>query len=222
MPVTDYIPARDADLLSFASNFSTKITATPATYGVTAPQAVTYAALFSDFSTKLGLATAPATRTSVTVAAKDVSRQALVANTRQLANICQETPGMLAASIAALGLTVRQTVPTPIPAPTTKPVISLERTLSQQIVFRFRDESTPASRAKPFGAVALEFRSHVGTAPPASPAAAEYRGDFSRLPFTVDYDAADVGKTAYSYARWKTAKGLTGPWSDPLTVTVTG
>lgn len=221
MPATDFIPPKDADLSAWATNFSTVITASPATYGLVAGQATTFATLKTAFVSALATATNPGTRTPAAIAAKDSARSAMVANARVLARIAQGTPGITPTQLSNAGLTVRNTVPTPIPAPTTKPVLGLERNLSQALVLRMRDESTPTSRAKPFGAVAAQVYASVGVAPPATPLDGTFKGPASRIPFQVDFDSADVGKTAYIYARWVTAKGLTGPWSDVLAVTVT-
>jgi hypothetical protein len=220
MPATDFVPAKDQDLKAFTLNFSTKITAAPATYGLTAGQATAFAALYATFATALTAATDPATRTSVTVAAKDTARQAIVFSLRQLARVVQSTPGISPANLETLGLTVRQTVPTPIPPPTTKPVVAVERTLSQALQCRFSDETTPTSRSKPFGAVSCEVRATAALVPPASADAATFKGMASRVPFTISFDAGDVGKTAYIYARWLNAKGEVGPWSTVTTSTI--
>src|SRR4051812_17565894 len=45
------IPKKDSDLASFGSNFSTRITATPASFGVSASDATQYSSLLTAFTT---------------------------------------------------------------------------------------------------------------------------------------------------------------------------
>src|ERR1043166_2371809 len=123
--MADYIPHKDADLLSFASNMSTKITATPVAFGLLAADATNLATLLTAFSTALTLATTPGTRTAVSVASKDTARVALVADIRSLAKRVQATPTVTPAQKTDLGLPVHDPVPTPVPVPDTKPALDL-------------------------------------------------------------------------------------------------
>ena len=69
-----YIPAKDALFAAWLLNFSTLLTASPVTYGLTAPDAVTVAGVNGTFQAAYATATNPATRTSGAVAATDVAR----------------------------------------------------------------------------------------------------------------------------------------------------
>ena len=88
-----YIPAKDALFDNWIVNFDTLATASPTTYGWTAPQAVTLAALVATWSAAYLAATTPSTRTVSTVADKDAARAAAEANARSLA-IAQAYPGI--------------------------------------------------------------------------------------------------------------------------------
>ena len=59
----DFLPAKDAELLSWKTDFSAAITATPTDYGLVAGQATAFAALLSAYSAALAIATNPMTRT---------------------------------------------------------------------------------------------------------------------------------------------------------------
>ena len=80
-----YIPQRDSLLLPWALNFSTLITASPATYGLLAGDATAIAAVYSAYNTAYGLAINPATRTPVTVANKDTAKITMLATIRPYA-----------------------------------------------------------------------------------------------------------------------------------------
>lgn len=218
---TDFIPPRDADLDAWSLNFETQIDTEYATYGLTNGQATAYTALDTAWRTAYQAATNPATRTPVTIAAKDAARAALVFNARELAAVVNAYPGITNAQRETLGLNPRGDGPTPVPAPTTKPVAVVVEHQPLSHVLQIRDESTPASRAKPFGATAAEVWSKVGTTPPASIADCVFRGLYTKPFLTVAYDGADAGKTAYYVTRWVTRRGLTGPTSDVVATTIT-
>lgn len=218
----DYIPPRQADLLAWALNASTIITATPTDYGLDAGQASAFATLVTDYDNALAAATDPGTRTSVTVAAKDTARNLLIASARQLAQIAQGYPGITDELLSAAGFTVRDPVPSPIPLPTTVPVLSLIAAGVQSHTLRYTDSVLVNPRGKPPGVIGLQLFCKVDVASPAGPDATTFKQLGTRMPVTALFDAADKGKTAYYYARWYTAKGLLGPWSDLFSATVMG
>lgn len=219
MPL-DYIPATDAGLLAWSTNFNTVITADEAAYGLTPGQSAAYGALHTAFESALTAATDPGTRTPVTVAAKDSARTDLVASARQLAQIAQTYPGITPALLAEAGLTVPDPIPTPIPPPASQPVISLVSSTPLTHRLRFRDSILSNPRSKPPGAIGMELYAKIGTTPPASIADCNYMGLFTRIPVQLSFDGADALKNAYYIARWVNAKGQPGANSATLTVTI--
>lgn len=220
MPAINYIPAKDLDFKAWALNFSTLITATPTAFGLTAPQAVAYAALYSAFNLALTAATDPATRTSVTVAAKDTARVSLEISSRDLAGIVQSFPTITSGQLTSLGLTVRSTVRPPVPPPATMPILAIVANSPLAAILRFSDELTPDSRKKPFGATSMEVFVKYGATPPASVADATFLGDATRNPHPLAFNPAQAGETAWLVARWKNRKGETGPTSGAISTTV--
>lgn len=220
MPRTDWVPAKDTDLDAFNVNFSTKITAAPTTYGLVAGDATAFASLKTDFSTKLQTATDPGTRTKVTVASKDTSRAAVVAALRSLARRVQAYSAITAALLSDLGLTVRDTVSTPIPAPSTKPLVNVAGTGSLAATIRLADETTPTSRARPFGASGCQVFYNYGSGSTSTPEEMHFEGVASKATFPISFPVAAAGLVATIRTRWMNRKGEVGPVSDPVTVTV--
>ena len=223
MPSQSYLPSRDEELSTWAGNYSSKITATPVAYGLLAADATALAALVASFNTALGAATNPATRTAVTVASKDTAKVALVADIRSLARRIQATPSVTAAQKTELGLTVHDEVPSPVPPPATRPLVAVMSTAARMINIRLSDETTPTRRARPTGTSGAEVYSFVPTASEAPPADLEnwrFEGMATRSDFAVDFNAADIGKSATIVARWFNRKGETGPVSNPITGTI--
>jgi hypothetical protein len=222
-----YLPTKDADLDQWAINFSTLITATPTAYGLVAGQATTFATAKSDFTTKLATASNPSTRTKSTVAAKNTSRAALLVLIRAYMKIVQGFPTITPTQLSDLGLTVRKTTPTPIGPPATSPRLTLQSTQGLGIDFRFSDETTPDSRARPFGTAGMELWVKIGPGAPVAIADCVYKGLYTvntngpgSLAARVTFDGADVGKTAYFFGRWINIRGEPGPSSPLASMTI--
>lgn len=98
--------------------FSTRISATPTAYGLTAAQATAYATVSSAFRTAYDVAKNPATRTKSNVQAKNDAKKTLQLNAAQLAKIIEAAPGVTNQQKLDLGLNVRKT-PAPLPPPGT-------------------------------------------------------------------------------------------------------
>jgi hypothetical protein len=223
MSSSSWLPDKDADLLSFSTNFTAKIVAAPTTYSLTAADATALGLLNTAFTSALASATNPSTRTKTTVAAKNVVKAQLVADIRSLAKRIQASPTVTVPQKTDLGLPIHQTVPTPVPAPSTQPLINLMSTGGKAMTIRLADELTPTKRARPAGSVGAEVYSYVAAAPGVLPDDLEqwrFEGLATKAEFEVDYNGPDVGKTATIVARWYNAKGETGPLSDPITGTI--
>lgn len=217
---TDFIPSSDADLLAWSANFNTKLTAAPTSIGLVAGDATAYATLHTAYASALSAATNPSTRTSSTIATKDTARTSLVNKARDLVAIAQAYPGTTNTLRNDFGMTVRDAVPTPIGAPTSKPVVNVERILNAEHVLRIRDEATPTSNAKPDGAIGAEVWMKVGPGEPASIDECDYVGLATRVPYSVTLDAADKGKDAFYIVRYINARGEAGPTSDQVSATI--
>ena len=215
-----YLPSRLSLLRDWAVNFSTLITASPTTYGLTAGNATTIATSVNAFVAAYTLATDPGTRTRVTVAAMHVQRAAMTTVIRQYAAIIRANPGLPAEQCAELGLTVPDLLPSPIPAPATFPLVDVINATPGRHELRYSDSANPDSRSKPAGAIGMQLFRIVGEEAVESPDAALLVGQFTTNPVRVDNNPADTGKVATYFARWITQRGLVGPWSNGTSFTI--
>lgn len=218
--MASYIPTRDVDLVPWADNFSTLITANPALYGLQASDALAIAALVTAYDDAYTIATNPATRTPSTVAAKDSAKGALLPELRFYAQTIKLNQGVSNADKIALGIHINDAGPTPIPVPTTAPALTIEAQTHLTSKMRVRDQSTPTSNAKPFGVLGGEVVTTVGVAVTADPDAALFRQIQTKTPFTLSFDPADVGKVCTVWERWFNRKGELGPWSTAVNFVV--
>lgn len=222
--MSKWLPSRDTQLLPFAQNFSAKITASPTSFGLTTADATSLAAAVTAYDSALATALNPTTRTKSTIAAKDLAKAQMVAIVRSQAKRIQANPSVTAVQKTDLGLPIYPATRTPVPPPGTKPLVNLISTQSRGHVIRLADILTPDKRARPAGVAAAEVYSFVlatpGQEPPQDLEGWRFEGLATKPEFEVDYDAADVGKTAVIVARWTNAKGQPGPVSTPITGTI--
>lgn len=211
--MADFLPSKDNDLLAWSANFNTRITATPTAFGLTAGIATAYAAAHTAFASALATAVNPSTRTPVTVAAKDAAKAALKLLARQDAAIVQATVTVTPSQKTDLGITPRDRTRTPIPTPSTRPVITIERTSGGTYVTRIIDETTVVGRKRPFGYLGAIVGYKVGDTAPANFEACAPLGASTRVPSSFDLSDVAVGAKVWLVARWYNARGELGPES---------
>lgn len=227
-----YIPARDSTLDSWADNFQTLIAASPATYGLTAPDAVVITNAFNVWHAAylVGGSTGspptpvnPSTFTTVSVAAKNSAKFAMIIIVRSYAAQIRLNPGVTNSDKVALGLNLPNNTPSPIPVPLTFPLLSIVSAGPGTQLIRFADSATPALRAKPFGAVGMQLFRGVGVAAITDVALTNFLAQLTTQPFQASFLIGDAGKVATYFARWITrgrpvgdAAAQVGPWSAPV------
>lgn len=218
---TSYIPSTNAGFAAWLQNFSTLITASPATYGLIAGDATAIAAQNTAFQAAFTAATDPSTRTSVTVAALNTAKASALFVVRPYAVQISLNAGVDDEDKTAVGVTVRKTVPTPIPAPTATPALSFVSAVPLNTTLQARNVETPTSKAKPFGSIGVEVWDSVGTVAATDPTQLSYRFQATKIPFVRVFESADRGKICSMAVRYVTRGGnggvsKVGPWSAIL------
>jgi len=209
-----YIPTTDSGFASWSANFEALVAVNFAAYGLTSGQATAYTTADGDYQTAYVAATNPGTRTPVTIAAKDAARVTAEALARELAMIIKANPLVSDETLVLLGITVDKFPATPVPTPTTFPLLDFLRSTPGQHTLQWRDSETPTIKAKPEGAIGMEVWVTIGTEVATTPENAVYFGSKTKSPFSLDYAEADRGKIASIFGRWVTQTNLVGPWSD--------
>lgn len=211
---TSYLPTRDADLVTWANNFSTLLTASPSTYGLIAADATAVAAAVGPYVAAYAVSQAPETRTPVTVSDKDTAKINMLDVVRPYAVGISLNAGVLTADKIAIGVNPRTAGLTPIVAPTSAPVVSLIGATYLQHLLRYRDEGAPStSRAKPVNVVQIQIFAAVSATVISDPETLPLKTTATKVPVVVEWDSSDQGKPAYYASRWITRTGLVGPWS---------
>jgi hypothetical protein len=219
--MADYVPSSDADFDAWARNFVDNVVANAAALGVTTPQVEALQAAQADWGAKYPASNAAQAAVNSAVQAKNDSRSGYEGLIRSQANIMQSSPRVTDPQRQALGLNVHSTSRTAVGAPTSRPVATIDTSQRLRHTINFVDELTPTSRAKPDGAQGCEIWMKVGDPAPAGPKDVHYLALDTRTPYTVEFEAADAGKTAYYMLRWMSTRAETGPWSATATGTIT-
>lgn len=217
--MADYLPGPDTNYQAWVTNFVTYANANLAALGLVAADMTPVTTAQTAFNSGLsGHVTAKAAAMAAKQN-KDDTRRTLTGAIRPLVRRLQASTSVSDAEKAALGITVASGGGS-IPAPTTRPVVSINLGQRLQHTLNFADETTPTRRAKPHGVIGVEVWAKVGTTSPANESELTYRGIDSSTPAVLNFTSADGNKTAYYWTRWVTGTGEFGPWSEQVSATI--
>ena len=156
-----FIPYRDAEALQWMQAFSAGISASPATFQLTAADAAAIDSAVDQFAAALSLATTPPTRTPSNISLKDQTRNSAEQICRQYAIGIKYSAGISDQSKIDIGVRPVNTDHDPIPVPPTSPLLSIIGCTPGSQTLRYSDSTTPDSRGKPFGATELRVARHT-------------------------------------------------------------
>lgn len=218
-----YIPTKEADLNNWLSNFSTLISGSPTTYGLTSTDATNISGTVSDWAAAYALCTSPTTKTASTVAAKDTQKVTTLALIRPYAQQVSRNPGVTSGNKIALGLNPQTSTPSPITPPASNPVLSILSMQPGAVNFTYRDNMTsPTSKAKPYGVTSCQLygmqSDTVVTDPSVLPQVASLTKSPSQFMFPGGYTP---GKIWYFAAKWQIRTGGQSPFSPIISVVAT-
>lgn len=219
-----YIPTKDADLIDWGSNFASVITADPAAYGLLAADALVIQTNFDEFQAAYTLAVNPATRTIVTIAAKDEEKAGFLSLARGYAAIIRANAGVSDEAKAAAGLTIPDPTPTPIPVPTTSPLLAAPLQGQGVILMTITDSATPTLKKKPFGVLGGILYAGVWTgATPPVPGTLTVVGLYTKSDNVITTASfASPGDKFRFQAQWYNRKGQLGPLGPATDLIILG
>jgi hypothetical protein len=227
--IVSYLPSKEAELKVFVQNFAALIVAVPATYGLVANDGTAIDAAVQAYADAFDAAQNPATRTAAALVTKNAAKSTVIAIVRGYAMMIKTNRAVMDEAKTNLGIGVYDFQRTAVPAPISFPVLKLMGATPLRHELRWNDSGAPDSKARPAGVVGLQLFCQVGDtpggspgAPPNDPLASRFRCFTTKQPYRMELAAADEGKKAFYYARWQTATGLTGPFSQVVSMTVAG
>jgi hypothetical protein len=213
----NFIPRNDAEFLAWVLNLSTRVTATPVPYGLSAGIATTLAGLVSTFETALEAATDPSTRGKQTVLIKSEARTTLENYCRVVARQVQGTSTVTNPQRNELGLTVRDVEPSSIPAPGMAPGMVVTKVDGRMVGVRLFDPANPTRRRKPVGVQGATVMSYVGETAPLDPSAWKFEGSVTRTKAEVLFPlTVPAGAKVWLTAFWFNPRAEGGPACAPV------
>ena len=216
MASSNFLPDRDAELLTWATSASGFITATPTAYGLTAGIATVLAAALASYSTALE-AVQPGVRSKMAVMTKNNAKAALKTNIRAWAKIVEGTASVTNAQKAQLGLNVRAQ-PSPIPPPAAAPALDIISVIGRTVKVRLHDAGG-TGRGKPAGVNGATVLSFTGLTPPADLGEWKLEGLASKTTFDVVFPATLApGATVWLASYWFNERKQAGPACAPVSV----
>ncbi len=219
----DYLPGPDNDFTSWTDNFVAYANANLAALGLVAGDMVPVASANTDWKTSLADHVAAAAAAKSARQTKDEMRATLEGLIRPLVKRLQASPEVDNAERQSLGITVPDTISTPVGAPSSTLIVRIESPARLRHIIHFSDSVTPTSRAKPPGVLGAEVWLNlqpIGQPTPTDPASFTFVALDTKTPYTIDFQAAEGGKNAHYLLRWVNSKGDKGPWSETASATV--
>lgn len=220
--MAELIPRSDGDFDAFQSNAYATINGDLAAYGLVLGDMTPVTAAKGDWDADYPASITAKAAAQAAVGAKDGSRGAYEAALRVVFAKIYGSGVATEEALLAAGLPLRDTVLTPSPVPTTRPVLLLDTSERFRHGVNYADEGTPTSKGKPPGVMGIELRVFVGATPPPDPDDYDFAGVDTKTPQTWNFDPADAGQMAHWVARWLNTRGEAGPWSDTVSATVPG
>ena len=222
--MTSYLPTTDSGLLEWSANFYSQVEALtdPTQVGLTSTNVTDYGNAQGAYDLAYTAAVDPSTRGVATVFAKKEAKKTLIALSRQFAMTVTNHPGVTDQQRLDFGLTVRDTEPTPVPIPSTSPVIELKAVIGHVVKLQLREAGTN-KRGKPDGVAGAAVLSYVGDEPPADLALWKFEGNTMRTNTQVVFPSTvSPGSRIWLTSFWFNPKGESGMATEPVSTYLAG
>jgi hypothetical protein len=220
--MADFIPRQDSEFHNWVKQYSQYVDAHFAELGLTVAQNTALQTLLTEWNTNYPAHTAAQAAAQAAAQLKITTRENFEAKVRELTGIIQSNSEVTNEQRAELGITIPKDTHTPVPVPTTRPMGSINNVNRLEHIITFFDESTPNSKAKPFGVMGCEIWQKVGGTPPVDAGELTYLATDTKSPYVAHFSGSQAGQTAHYWLRWVNSRGEPGPWSETLSVTISG
>lgn len=195
----------------------------PQVYGVAPEDAAEAVRLVSELERALDVANDPATRTTLTVAAKNAAFDAAAKHLKPMAQFIRMNLRIGAEDLAAVGLPPKAERRR-VPPPSTAPMLSIRGVIPGGHELEIFDSAAPDRPGKPEDVKGLElfvaYSPHHGTGEGLSQQSVIANGKFhsllTRKTQAVIHPNERVGSVANYIGRWINARREAGPFSQPV------
>jgi len=210
-----YMPPKQAEQVAWSQNFSTIISSSPATFGLTQPQADAFAGINTTLQQAYLRGTTEGTRTKISVAEKNTALKNMKVAARDLVSIIQGQ-AISAAQKIQLGITVRKDKPTPKPVPSQKPFVKVKKVDGRTVTIELRQDKS--KRGKPANVAGATVFTASGDSAPESATDWKFVSNTTRTTLEIPFPPSATGDTVWITAFWNNAKDESGPAAKPVSV----
>jgi hypothetical protein len=212
--MSDFIPRKGADLVTWSANFTAKVIENASEWSIPEEEVNSLKTATAEFAALHAQADSPV-KNMIIVAKKNAARTALITEIRKLAGFRLRNPIITDTQRTALGLHVHDATQSNIPVPKSRPEFEIDVLDIRLLKVTFRDLGK-SGRAKPYGVSGAIIAYEVLDAPPAGTETLARTVLATRTPHILEFLESDRGKTVYIALRWQNQKGERGPWSEIL------
>lgn len=216
----DYIPAKEDVFVPWANSYVANVATvmTALTLPTTFDDALVAAKTAFDAARTAHIAAQIDARNKRT--AKDVALANYKKEIRRCTNQLQANPALTNAQRATLGVTIPDTVPTPIAAPTDTPILTIDFSNRGEHIVNFQNSAGGSSKGKPEGVHGCAVYRKISATQPTGISTMEYVGTYTRSGGRLVYEESQYGQQVFYVGFWETAKGLRGPQGDFTNATI--
>ncbi|MDR2641545.1 MAG: hypothetical protein LBC74_02000 [Planctomycetaceae bacterium] len=208
----DYIPTKDAEIAAWSENFTNIVLANAGSWEISPQETTDLQTATTNFKNMHDLADSPV-RNKIIVKEKNDAKKILKDRIRHLVNFRLRNPIITDAQRISMGLHVRDTAPSPIPVPSSRPEMNIDVLDFRRLSVSFHDFGS-ASKAKPYGVNGAVILYSVLNSPPQGLDDLTHTVLATRTPYIFEFNDKDRGKTVYFAICWQNEKGERGPMSE--------
>ncbi|MDR1527702.1 MAG: hypothetical protein LBS46_08575 [Dysgonamonadaceae bacterium] len=210
----DYLPGGDKDFLTWLINFLKYLFTSLTRFNFPENVYQELTVLRDHFAQKLELAEEPATRTKLTVQAKNSARTTLEKKLRQVVKeFLSFNHAVTDEDREGLGLPVYKTTRTPSPIAEKSPDLDVDTSVPGRITIHFFDKDSGHKKGKPAGQHGSEVAWLISDTSPSRWDELLHSSIDTKSPFTLQFENDQRGKTLYFALRWENTRGEKGPWT---------
>ncbi len=211
------IPKKDSQLVQYSKNVAERLTDSPGTWHMTAPEATAFGMLAVGYEASydaLMSARNSGTRSKSLLSAMTAARSDMLDSLRGIYGAVQSSPTISDADKDLLGVTVKRK-PTPIPVPQGVPQVDVVAVNGSVVTVRIHDAAGDGKRSKPAGVVAAAISSAHGPVVPTDPSAYKWEGSTTKHVVEIVFPESVTPGT-----KWLNAKQQAGPGCTPVSATI--
>jgi hypothetical protein len=211
----DYLPEKDRDFLGWTKHFLSNLSPIKVRVSFPENEYTKLGTECTDFEQKLEIADNPVTRTSVTVEAKNISRELLRSDLRvDIKAYLTYNPAVTDDDRKAMGLPVHKTTRTPAKIANRPPDFDVDTSVAGRITIYFFEKNGNHKKAKPEGQHCIEMVWVISDIPPTKWKELIHSTIDTKSPLTLEFENDERGKTLFFALRWENTRGEKGPWSE--------